>query len=872
MANGPLTDEEIDKRAPTPTLSDSFASTQADIPAVIPKAVKPIQTVQERPFQTTEQEFGVVQPIGAETPEIAPEGAFAQPGIAPTGVVEPISLEAPEVAPAEAFIPEVALAPPTDVTKEIAVEPIQEVAVRPREEITKEEFFGVDPNTGEPKNFNTLEKANASKVKLAENKAKKEEQDKQDGKFATIFDSALDIAADVLDLDTPDPIKEAQFNHLISTIGSTNQAQTDQLILQLKQQGIFGEGAGNAWMLSLARSQGKNFSDIVMKLNVDSAKRILEWTEFGPELAQKIRRSNLQYKVNSYDFGRQQINDQISAGETDPNIIIGIANQAGINMSPEVASNLIKLGEAQTEATLLAVNREVTAPYNEITKTYRDLIPGLEVNGSLLLGRSPSEQTDFRIRVDAIAKELLAGNLENAQEMMKQLKSDYPNVVIGNYDEWNPDDFTTLEDSRKMIEWIDQAEAFLGAGDPLKAADIIRDNVIDKDNIPEDFKTVWDSMSPDRKVRVLEQAGLTEEPVTEEEMLEFLTQDYLNGLNPGSTDSIIDSYYKNAGPEFRAWLMTPGNENVAREWIFALKTLGTVTLNDDGTIVPSAGDELPPWNPNSNRSHYYKDWGMGSELDENGNVVLDYPGGNVIDNTNTMMKDANYLNYVGQVNKNWESYIEGGGTETRQEWFDRVNPTWDGENLKFNEKSKEPLLTPGELIAQIATLTDTQFSNALGNDEFIKSAVDNGLFIELDSTAEIAGLTTAELDDTFTSKTSRGVIVVKGVPFFVSGSGTTNQANVQTKSDGFQTSNEGIVAKGSKVVMLGSDKGEPDSSTSGTQIWLILDGKDAGKVVIWTPGLTKFGELKSIDELGNLQIDIDKQQKLKDEGNFALVP
>jgi len=152
----------------------------------------------------------------------------------------------------------------------------------------------------------------------------------------------------------------------------------------------------------------------------------------------------------------------------------------------------------------------------------------------------------------------------------------------------------------------------------------------------------------------------------------------------------------------------------------------------------------------------------------------------------------------------------------------------------------------------------------------VEEAVKAGVFTEINNSVDITALSPGALDSMVTG-VERGRIVIGGVPFFINSS-TKNTANVNIQTNGFQAADGSIVAKGAEVVQLNSDIVRGGPLETGTQMFLILSGKDSGKVFVWTPGLTKFGELKTVEELGDLQVDIDKQQKLKDEGNFTLVP
>ena len=100
-----------------------------------------------------------------------------------------------------------------------------------------------------------------------------------------------------------DPIAELAFNQTLNRLGPIWEAQNADLILKLKQQGISGTNAGNAWLANMAQSQGFQVSDIVDKINYQSAVRMEEWNRYGPERANQIVGNRLNRRIDNMILG-----------------------------------------------------------------------------------------------------------------------------------------------------------------------------------------------------------------------------------------------------------------------------------------------------------------------------------------------------------------------------------------------------------------------------------------------------------------------------------------------------------------------------------------------------------------------------------------
>jgi hypothetical protein len=537
-----------------------------------------------------------------------------------------------------------------------------------------------------------------------------------------------------------DPIAELAFNWQIQKIGPIFGAQNDNLILRLKQQGISGTNAGTAWLNNMARTQGVQLSDIVGKINYDSAVRIEEWNRNGPERANAILTNRLNYKIDKYDYGMKQIKDLQDLGEVDPQTYMNIAAANGVSMTPETAKFISEHITSEKAADISASLREVHSNYGEIEKSMEDMVPGLAIDGSAYSSLTPQQQSDLRARVKQINNAIKSNDVVGAQTMMQELKQLYPNAVVGDYAEWNPNDFRTHTDNVAIQTFKADAKLLLTQGDEIGAAKILIDKVIDPTTVDKVFADLWSTISPERKAELLEASGLDGEPITHDDKTQILAHDMLSGMETTTTEEIFKSYYNNAkgveieGVSLQEWLLDPENATLTRSWIFEV-TSGPYEIDANGLIVPKAGQQLPPWNPDSNNSHYFTDWAMADSYSEADGLNLTYTGNNAYEDDNVFQTSDGYMNYKSQMDKAWEAYKKGDGDLTRQEWFDAVKPVWDGDSLAFNgvagkrgEGEFDPLTSELEFVKASVTkfneaVVSGDFSN-MSNDE-IFSALTN---------------------------------------------------------------------------------------------------------------------------------------------------
>jgi len=488
-----------------------------------------------------------------------------------------------------------------------------------------------------------------------------------------------------------DPLAEKAFNWEMQKLGPIFTAANDNLVLSLKQQGIFGTNAGSAWLGNMARRQGVQVSDIVSKLGFESMQRIEEWNRYGPERANQIQSNRLNYKIDKYDYGMTQIKDLQLLGETDVSTYMNVAASNGVSITRETAKFISDNIASENEADVSASLRELQRNYNEIEGDFESQVPGLAFDASAYASLTVDQQADVRSRISEVKRAIQKNDVELAQELMKELKELYPDAIIGDYEEWNPADFRTHADNLAIQTFKADAKLLLEQGDESGAANILISKVIDPTTIDSNFEKLWETTSPAKKAELIEAAGLDGEPITSEDKAVILAQDMLSGMQTSTTEEIFQSYFENAkgveidGVSLQEWMLIPENETLTRSWIFQV-TSGPYEIDDNGIIKPVEGQQLPPWNADSNNAHYFTDWAMADSYDEEADEVsLTYDGNNAYDDDNEFQTSNEYMDYRSEMDKAWESYKKTPGNDlTRQEWFDSVKPVWDGETVTFN--------------------------------------------------------------------------------------------------------------------------------------------------------------------------------------------
>jgi len=192
----------------------------------------------------------------------------------------------PETKPIEESKAEVKQSAPT-IFAQPEVKPIQESKAEVKQSGTTAIFQ--NPLTGEFEEFDDLDKR-AKREKQVNEQIVDEGRQREALDIANNFtESTAKFNLDLADPNTPDPVKTAQLNEMIAKFGPENQAAMDSMLVNLKQQGLDGQGAGNAMMLLMARGNRAQMSDMVGRLNTESAQRITDMNKWGAEFGLRMR-------------------------------------------------------------------------------------------------------------------------------------------------------------------------------------------------------------------------------------------------------------------------------------------------------------------------------------------------------------------------------------------------------------------------------------------------------------------------------------------------------------------------------------------------------------------------------------------------------
>ena len=394
----------------------------------------------------------------------------------------------------------------------------------------------------------------------------------------------------------------------------------------------------------------------------------------------------------------QQIRDLQLLGSTNPQDYLNIAAANGVNLSTETAQFVADNITSENELDQISALREINATYFQIETDLEAQVPGLSIDGSALNSLTPEQQADLRSRIKEINKAIKVNDVATAQQLMQELKELYPDAVTGNYDEWNPADFRTYTDQTAKNTWTLEAKSQFNQGNIDDAANILIDKVIDPLTVESKFDSLWDTSSTERRKEILESANMDVDsvPITSEEKALYVAHDMLSGMNKTTVEEIYQSYFDNAGGvsiagvPLKEWMMQPQNADMVRSWIFQVIS-GPYEIDENGLIVPKSGQQLPPWNPDANNSHYFIDWAMADSYDaEADELNFTYSGGNGYEDDDVFQTSDGYMAYRNQMDEAWEDYKKNPNNELdKQSWFDDVKPVWDGTNVIFNGEAQE---------------------------------------------------------------------------------------------------------------------------------------------------------------------------------------
>ena len=326
-----------------------------------------------------------------------------------------------------------------------------------------------NPLTGEMEEFDTQEKRIKREKQV-------NEQIVDEGRQREILDKANDLIEgttkmilDLADPNTPDPIKTAQVNEMIANFGPQNQSAMDSMVPNLKQQGLDGSGAGNAMMLLMARGNRAQMSEMVGRLNTESAQRITDMNKWGAEFGLRMR---------------SQINNEIQTEFQNQAGLFSLAVEAGdevamkeaaFNMGiPNIDTAKFKtLSDFETAQVIFSFAHDLGIP--SISGGLIKDATGLDIDTSGLT--NPADQAAFEQRAAFIESKI--SNPEAKKAAYLELAAQYPGAFGG---------FEDTEEGRAAAEAfvnsLDVSESGAAAQTQKEAIDLWRaESIIDNPNM-----------------------------------------------------------------------------------------------------------------------------------------------------------------------------------------------------------------------------------------------------------------------------------------------------------------------------------------------------------------------------------------------------
>ena len=478
-----------------------------------------------------------------------------------------------------------------------------------------------NPLTGEMEEFDTQEKRSKREKQV-------NEQIVDEGRQREALDLANDFTEstakfnlDLADPNTPDPIKTAQLNEMIAKFGPENQAAMDSMVLNLKQQGLDGSGAGNAMMLLMARGNRAQMSEMVGRLNTESAQRITDMNKWGAEFGLRMR---------------SQINNEIQTEFRNQAGLFSLAVEAGdeaamrdaaFNMGiPNLDTAKFKtLSDFETAQIIASFAHDLGIP--SISGGLIKDATGLDIDTSGLT--NPADKAAFEQRASFIESNI--SNPEAKKAAYAELAAQYPGAFgYGDDSEGaqafvNGLDFsqsgaaaTTQKEAdafwrTESIKDTPNMEGVINAGDRFWES--YDDGYIDN-AFSNEITKVGSLVTPEGGVSGMDEildamSGFGVESIedidTREEKEAFMSLSKFNTLKgdvSGTTDQIFDDLMMETAkdPELNKFFTDEKLAGVTRRWILDNIVIGNNFEIDEKTgqaIITT--DALPPWDERSNQ-------------------------------------------------------------------------------------------------------------------------------------------------------------------------------------------------------------------------------------------------------------------------------
>jgi len=518
----------------------------------------------------------------------------------------------PETKPIEESKAEVKQSAPT-IFAQPEVKPIQESKAEVKQSGTTAIFQ--NPLTGEFEEFDDLDKR-AKREKQVNEQIVDEGRQREALDIANNFtESTAKFNLDLADPNTPDPVKTAQLNEMIAKFGPENQAAMDSMLVNLKQQGLDGQGAGNAMMLLMARGNRAQMSDMVGRLNTESAQRITDMNKWGAEFGLRMR---------------SQINGEIQTEFQNQAGLFSLAVEAGDEVAmKEAAFNMgipnldttkfQTLSDFETAQVISSFAHDLGIP--SISGGLIKDATGLDIDTSGLT--NPADKAAFEQRASFIESNI--SNPEAKKAAYAELAAQYPGAFGYGDDSEGAQAFVNgLDFSQSGAAAQTQSEA-----DSFWRTESIKDtpNMESVINAGDRFWESYDDGYIDNafgneinKIGSLEDGAVVTAEIldamsgfgvnsindidTREEKEAFMSLSKFNTLQGdvgGTSQQIFDDLMlETAGTDAERYFTDPKLEGVTKQWILDNVVIGNNFEIDEKTgqaII--TGDALPPWDERS---------------------------------------------------------------------------------------------------------------------------------------------------------------------------------------------------------------------------------------------------------------------------------
>ena len=488
------------------------------------------------------------------------------------------------------------------------------------EAITGEEFFLTNPLTGEQETFEDSSKRDKRKKELSEKQTEIAETDTLNKISQDFIATSNEFLSNLQNPDTPDPIKTAQTNEFITAFGPRNQALTDNMILNLKQNNQAGSGAGNALLFNMARGNAAEMSNIKARLNTESAQRIFNANKYGMEKGLEIRNNINREKQQKLSNDSVLMATAIEAGDFDN--VRRIAEDIGLtgfDTAKLETMNDIELAKfVSSSLTDLGFKPEAVKQFSNIT--------GIELDPNDIAVLDEATQKIIETRMNSIEA---IKDPEQRKVAMTKLAQEYPEAfgfpgdpvnavaMVGGMDFTNPE---ANAQAQSDVDKFWQAEAVKDAPNLNGVITTGKSfwtqyNDASIDSQYGNAVSKFEDMDADAQAQALEgmeQFGVesVDDIDTREEKEGFLSLAKFNNKKK-NVSAISTELFENlgqvvSGTDMESWFdgTDPTKEAVAREWIADIMIGGNYSTDSNGNIVPNLQDIAKPWEENASQFEF----------------------------------------------------------------------------------------------------------------------------------------------------------------------------------------------------------------------------------------------------------------------------